>query len=351
MTDTNTNLSRAFQIVMILAGLVVLIQGMMFAKVILIPFMLAIVLAILLIGPSQWLRGKGVPGWLATALILSVFILVCLFMVVLVEKSIQDFTQNIPEYNEKLKGITGKVVSFADSKGMHLGNKKLVDMLNPQSALKFTGSFLSGLSAVAANGFLIILTLMFILAESGGFAHKVARIPGDAQKHLTEMNAFTSSVQEYLLIKTMVSLLTGALVAISLVVLGVDYPVLWGVLAFGFNFVPNIGSIIAAIPAVLLALVQLGPLAAAFAAICYQVINVVVGNYIEPRFMGKRLGLSTLVVFLSLIFWGWVLGPVGMLLSVIITMKVKIFLDSNEETVWLGLLLGPNPDDTDLAET
>jgi AI-2 transport protein TqsA len=351
MTDTSTNLTRTFQIVMILAALVVLIQGMMFAKVILIPFMLAVVLAIMLIGPSKWLRGKGVPGWLATALILSVFILVCLFMVVVVEKSIHDFTQNIPEYNEKLKGITGKVVSFADSKGMHLGNKKLVDMLDPQSAMKFTGTFLSGLSAVAANGFLIILTLMFILAESGGFADKVAGIPGDARKRLTEMNAFTSSVQEYLLIKTMVSLLTGALVAISLVVLGVDYPVLWGVLAFGFNFVPNIGSIIAAIPAVLLALVQLGPLAAAFAAICYLVINVVVGNYIEPRFMGKRLGLSTLVVFLSLIFWGWVLGPVGMLLSVILTMKVKIALDSNEETAWLGILLGPNPDDTDLAET
>jgi AI-2 transport protein TqsA len=195
MTDTSTNLTRTFQIVMILAGLVVLIQGIMFAQVILIPFMLAVVLAIMLIGPSKWLRGKGVPGWLATALILSVFILVCLFMVVLVEKSIQDFTQNIPEYNEKLKGITGKVVSFADTKGIPLGDKDLVDMLDPRSAMKFTGTFLSGLSAVAANGFLIILTLMFILAESGGYADKLARIPGDARKHLTEMNDFTSSVQ------------------------------------------------------------------------------------------------------------------------------------------------------------
>lgn len=351
MTDTSSNLTRSFQIIMILAGLVVLIQGMMFAQVILIPFMLAVVLAIMFIGPSQWLRGKGLPGWLATALILTAFILVCLFMVVLVEKSIQDFTQNIPEYNDRLKTISEKVVSFADSKGVRLGNKKFVDMLSPQSAMKFTGTFLSGLSSIGANGFLIILTLMFILAESGGFAGKVARIPGDTRKHLMEMKAFTSSVQKYLLIKTMVSLLTGVLVAISLVVLGVDYPILWGVLAFGFNFVPNIGSIIAAIPAVLMALVQLGPLSAAIAAICYLAINIVVGNFIEPRFMGQRLGLSTLVVFLSLIFWGWVLGPVGMLLSVILTMKVKIFLDSNEETAWLGIMLGPNLDETDLAET
>lgn len=336
---------------MILAGLVVLIQGMMFAKSILIPCMLAVVVVIMLIGPSHWLRGKGVPGWLAKTLILSVFILVCLFMVVLVEKSINDFTQNIPEYNEKLTGIAEKVVSFADSKGMHLGNKKLVDMFNPQTAMKFTGTFLSGLSALAANGFLVILTVMFILAESSGFAGKMARIPGDTQKRLMELNAFTSSVQKYLLIKAMVSLLTGTLVSICLVVLGVDYPVLWGVLAFAFNFVPNIGSIIAAIPALLLALVQLGPLGAAMAATCYLAINIIVGNFIEPRFMGKRLGLSTLVVFLSLIFWGWVLGPVGMLLSVILTMQVKIALDSNDETAWLGLLLGPNPDETDIADT
>lgn len=336
---------------MILAGLVVLIQGMMFAKTILIPCMLAVVLAIMLIGPSKWLRGKGIPGWLATTLILSVFTLVCLFMVVLVESSIQNFTQNIPEYNEKLKGIAEKFVSFTNSKGIHLGSEKLVDMFDPKSAMKFTGSFLSGLSAVAANGFLVILTVMFILAESGGFAGKIAKIPGDSGKRLKELSAFTSSVQEYLLIKTMVSLLTGVLVTICLVVLGVDYPLLWGVLAFGFNFVPNIGSIIAAIPAVLLALVNLGPLGAVITSICYLVINIVVANFIEPHFMGKKLGLSTLVVFLSLIFWGWVLGPVGMLLSVILTMKVKIFLDSNEETAWLGMLLGPNPDETDLAET
>jgi AI-2 transport protein TqsA len=351
MTDTNINLTRVFQIVMILAGLVVLIQGMMLAKVIMIPCMLAVVLAIMLIGPSHWLKSKGVPGWLATTLILSVFILGCLFMVVLLEKSIQGFTQNIPEYNEKLEGIAGKIVSFTESKGMHLGNKKLGGLLDPQAAMKFTGSFLSELSSVAANGFLVILTVMFILAESAGFAAKVARIPGDAQKRLRTMNAFTSSVQQYLLIKTMMSLLTGALVATSLVVLGVDYPVLWGVLAFGFNFVPTIGSIIAAIPAVLLALVQLSPLGVVMAVICYLVINIVVGNFIEPRYMGKKLGLSTLVVFLSLIFWGWVLGPAGMLLSVILTMKVKIALDSNDETAWLGMLLGPNFDETGLADT
>jgi AI-2 transport protein TqsA len=133
--------------------------------------------------------------------------------------------------------------------------------------------------------------------------------------------------------------------SLSLFVIGVDYPIMWGMLAFAFNFIPNIGSIIAAVPAVLLAVVQLGPGSALEAAACYVAINMVVGNVIEPRFMGKGLGLSTLVVFLSLLFWGWVFGPIGMLLSVVLTMTLKMLLESSEETRWMALLLEPNPEE------
>ena len=122
---------------------------------------------------------------------------------------------------------------------------------------------------------------------------------------------------------------------------------LWGTLAFLLNYVPNIGSIIAAIPALLLALVQLGPGAVLWSAIGYLVVNNLVGNVIEPRFMGRGLGLSTLVVFLSLVFWGWVLGPVGMFLSVPLTMTLKIALDSSEETRWIAILLGPEVDEAE----
>jgi predicted PurR-regulated permease PerM len=138
----------------------------------------------------------------------------------------------------------------------------------------------------------------------------------------------------------MVSLATGVLVAVWLVVLGLDYPLLWGLLAFLLNYVPNIGSIIAAVPAVLLAVVQLGILRALLVAAGFLVVNLVMGGAVEPRFMGRGLGLSTLVVFLSLLFWGWLLGPVGMLLSVPLTMTVKIALDSREDTRWAAVLLG-----------
>lgn len=142
-------------------------------------------------------------------------------------------------------------------------------------------------------------------------------------------------------IKTWMSLATGIAVFILLAIVGVNYAVLWGLLTFFLNYVPNIGSIIAAIPAVLLALIQLGFVKSVIVAAGFVVINLLMGNVIEPRFMGRGLGLSTLVVFLSLIFWGWVLGPVGMLLSVPLTMTAKIALDSREETRWLAILLGP----------
>ena len=159
---------------------------------------------------------------------------------------------------------------------------------------------------------------------------------------------FTESVNRYLALKTMFSLLTGVVIWIWLAILGVDFSLLWGLVAFLLNFVPNIGSIIAAIPAVLMALIQLGMGSALLTSLGYVVVNVVVGSIIEPKFMGRGLGLSTLVVFLSLVFWGWVLGPVGMVLSVPLTMILKIALESNEDTRWVAILLGSVPPDVDL---
>jgi len=163
---------------------------------------------------------------------------------------------------------------------------------------------------------------------------------GDEKSSFSEFSKIINSIKRYIALKTLTSLTTGILIAICLAVIGIDYPLLWGLLAFLLNYVPNIGSIIAAVPAVLLAFIQLGTVHALFAIMGYLVVNGVIGSVIEPRVMGHGLGLSTLVVFLSLVFWGWVLGPVGMLLSVPLTMILKIALESYEDTRWIGILLG-----------
>ncbi len=185
--------------------------------------------------------------------------------------------------------------------------------------------------------------MIFVLFEAVALPHKWAVMDSHAP-NTQAFKSFLKTVHSYLVIKSMVSIATGVLITVWLTFLGVDYPVLWGLLAFLFNFVPNIGSIIAAVPAVMLATVQLGLGTAAYTALGYVVVNVVMGNVIEPRYMGKGVGLSTLVVFLSLVVWGWILGPVGMLLSVPLTMIVKLACEANPKTQWIAVLLGPDID-------
>jgi predicted PurR-regulated permease PerM len=222
-----------------------------------------------------------------------------------------------------------------------VSQEDIAQYLDPGAAIQLVADVFNGFGGVLANAFLIFLTVVFILFEAHSFPHKVRAILPDPETSLARFQVFSDNLKNYLAIKTMASLGTGAVIAVWLVFLKVDYPLLWGLLAFLLNYVPNIGSVIAAVPAVLFAFIQLGPVAALWAAVGYVAVNVVVGNVIEPRFMGRGLGLSTLVVFASLVFWGWVLGPVGMFLSVPLTMTAKIALDSHDDSRWIAVLLGP----------
>ena len=167
---------------------------------------------------------------------------------------------------------------------------------------------------------------------------------GRPDADLSRWTRMTDDVNRYLGYKTAISLATGVLLGLWGWILGVDFPVLWGLLAFLLNFIPNIGSVLAAIPPVLLALVQFGLGRAVAVGAGYVAVNMVVGNVIEPMVFGRKLGLSNLVVFLSLISWGWIWGPVGMLLSVPLTMVVKLALEHSEQYHWVSVLLGPSSD-------
>jgi predicted PurR-regulated permease PerM len=187
---------------------------------------------------------------------------------------------------------------------------------------------------------MIFLTIIFILLEIPCLPAKLKKASPSSQKISVRLDRFTKTLKHYLGIKTAISLLTGVLITIILSLIGVDFPIIWGFLAFMMNFIPNIGSIIAAVPAVLLAFLQGGLSLGLMTTACYVTINVVIGNVVEPKVMGRGLGLSTLVVFISLIFWGWLLGPVGMLLCVPLTMFIKIAVEEDEEIGWLAVLLG-----------
>jgi predicted PurR-regulated permease PerM len=203
-----------------------------------------------------------------------------------------------------------------------------------------TAGLLSGLSSVLSDLVLILLTVTFILLEVSSFPIKLRKILGDPKQAFPQFTKFVNDMKRYMVIKTIINLIAGILIAVWMYILGVQFPVLWGFLAFLLHYVPNIGAVIAAVPAMLLALVQLGMGSALLVAAGNILIGFIIGNVIEPRLMGRKLGLSTLVVFLSLIFWGSLLGLIGAILCIPLTMTLKFAFESNEKTQWIAVLLG-----------
>jgi AI-2 transport protein TqsA len=321
------------------AAFVIVVAGMKAAQPILVPFLLSVFIAIISAPSMFYLQRKGLPTAIALLLVLAAVISLLLLVAVLIGNSIDDFRQSLPQYQIRLQDQLSALISLFAKVGINLSLGGVQAYFDPGVVMRMVANTLNGLGSVLTNGFLILLTVAFILAEASSFPTKLHRVLDRPDHALPGFDHFLETVKQYMAIKTWVSLATGAIVWLGLWLLGVDYPFLWGVLAFFLNYVPNIGSIIAAIPAVLLALIQLGWGHALGVALLYLAINIVMGNVVEPRYMGKGLGLSTLVVFLSLIFWGWVLGPVGMLLSIPLTMTVKIAMDNNEETRWIAILL------------
>ena len=324
-----------------LASVVVLIGGLKLAAPMVVPFLLAAVLATILVPPLQWLTSHRLPLPVAMVVLSLGLVLIWIPLAAIVGASFEDFYAALPGYQEKIQAMVNAAAAWLGAQGIEAGRTAVEDVVKPAAALSFVRQIGGGLGTALANFFLILLTIIFILFEASGFPDKMRAALGDRPEMLEPFREFSDRLQEYLRIKTLVSLMTGATIATWLSIVGLDFAMLWGVLAFLLNYVPNIGSIIAAVPAVLLALVALDWTGVLLVISGFVVVNVVFGNIVEPRMMGKGLGLSTLVVFLSLVFWGWVLGPVGMLLSGPLTMSVKIALETDPRTRWFAVLLGP----------
>ena len=345
MTKSFSPASRAL---IVSAAVVIVIAGMRYAAPLLVPFLLSAFIAVISYPLMCVLQDKGFPKGLALTVVMLLVVFIGIGLTFLVGSSITDFSRTLPEYQQRITAEWGEAIRWLNDHGISVTDS-IKEVADPAAALGLVSSILKGFGSVLTNSFLIILTVVFILMEAAGFTQKfIALNRNGSEQPVADgrlfSQVFVDKLRSYMSMKTIISIATGIFIAIAMWLIGVDYPVLWGVLAFMLNFVPNIGSIIAAVPAVMLALVQLGYSSALIVAGVYVAVNVLIGSIVEPKYMGKGLGLSTLVVFVSLVFWGWVLGPVGMLLSVPLTITVKLALDSKPETQWLGHLLGPVED-------
>ena len=333
------NTSPGAQVLLVLASLTVVIAGLKAANAIVVPLLMAIFLAIISAALLQWLQRRGLPLWAAMTLVLLLLASTLVTLGSLIGASINQFSSALPRYETQFDLLIHQATGWLGGFGIKLPAGGVIELFDPAGAAKLLGRLMSGFGGLLANSMLIIFTVLFLIVESTSLPEKLRSISQNPEKTLGDLSAFMKSVNHYLVIKAVMSLITGLVIAVYLTVLGVDFAIAWGALAFFMNFVPYIGSIIAAVPAVILSLIDAGPVVSLAVAGGFVVVNLIVGNVLEPRYMGRGLGLSTLVVFLSLIFWGWVFGPVGMFLSTPLTMIVKIALENDPRSRWISVLL------------
>ncbi len=322
-----------------LSAIVIIIVGLKMASQAAVIIFLSIFIASILSPLMYYLQKMKIPKSIALVFVLLLVFTLLLGIMYIVNTSLTDFITNLPFYEERLRGMVVDVLNWLNGLGLHLEPKSILESLNIAALFNMTASTVGNIGVFASKLLLVIIGVAFLLVGSRNFGTKVDIIFKSDERSKKNFELFAHNIQKYFTIKTFTSLLTGALITTTLLMFDIPYPFLWGFLGFMLNFIPVVGSIIASIPALMLALIHHDISAFAWLALIYLIINNLISNILEPKFMGDGLGLSPAMIFFSLIFWGWVLGPVGMFLAVPLTMTLKIAFDSNPQTEWIGVLL------------
>jgi len=341
-------LARVRNPVWTVAALFIIVYGLREAQPVLLPITVAALLAVICNPGVRWLEARKVPNVLAVLLVVAGLMGLFVVMGALVGGSVSGFREALPDYVYRLETMFTITTKWLEKYGIKVELDELTKVVEPgkaaSQAMNLVSSSMNALVSALSNTFLVMLTMILILMEGKTIPAKLRAVYGDPEADISHFTQMAGKVQSYLAIKTVLSLATGLLVGVWAAILGVDFAMLWGLLAFLLNYIPNIGSILAAIPAMLLALVQLGVWPSVALGAGYVVVNTVIGNVIEPMWMGRKLGLSTTVVFLSLAIWYEIWGPVGMLLSVPLTMILKIMLEHSREGESIAILLDTGED-------
>lgn len=332
--------SVALKVLIGLASFIIIVAGMRAAAPLIVPFLLAAFIAIICIPPLMWLQSKKVPQFLSVIIVVVGILVLGWVFAAMITGAMSDLSEKLPFYQEKLTELAVQAEEWIKTLPIETPDNVATQYLDPSTAMDIVSNTIASIGNLFTNSFLIILLVIFILLEAASLPAKIRAAIGKPDSPLSQYNDVIKNVNKYLGIKTLISLGTGFTIFLWLVILGIDFPILWGLLAFFLNFVPNIGSLLASVPPIILALIQFGWGKAILTAIGFLAANTIFGSILEVKIFGKGLGLSTLVVFVSLIFWGWVLGPIGMLLSVPLTMIIKIILESSKSTKGAAILLG-----------
>jgi len=318
------------------SGTIILFTALKMASHIVNIILLASFLTAISLAPLNWLLKKGVNKIVANFIIIFSVVMVVGLIGVILGASFNGFVKKMPVYEEKFKSFVIEKEALLIDLGIIDKSAAKESPFRTSNILPMVAPLASGFGSVLSGALLIFIFFIFMIFESEMFARKLSFISKSSSEEATKV---IKQLRNYFGIKTLTSLSTGIVIGVMLWILGVDFPVLWGFLAFILNYIPSIGSFIAAIPAVFLAFVVEGPLTGIITVVGYLVFNTLIGNVIEPQLMGKNLGLSPLIVFFSMILFGFILGPIGMLIATPLAIIVKIIFDSREVTKGLGIMI------------
>jgi predicted PurR-regulated permease PerM len=342
--NTNSVMSPVIRLMVIAACTVAVVAGMRAIAAILNPILVAVLFAVLFSIPLSWLKARGLSAGLALTITLLGVLLVMILFLAVMGITILNLRANLPAYQQQLQIQLGALSDMLAQAGLQVDQLKAMmenRMSNPMAIIRYA---ISGVSIILSNAVLILVYAVFILIEANGFGGKLTKAFQPSEPAYIYLDKVTRNLRSFLVVQTTVGLITGVGVAIVLWLLGVRFALLWGFIAFLMNFIPYIGSILAAVPPVIVAFIQYGPgITVLLVILAFVLVNFVVNYTIYPRMMGQGVDLSMFVVLASMFFWGWVLGPIGLILSVPLTAVIKISLESYAGSRWLAVMLGSGP--------
>ncbi len=321
----------------ITTGVIVAFAALKQASHIVNIILLAAFLTAISMAPLNWLKKRGVNKAVANILVILIVIGIVGLISLVIGTSVSNFSEKLPVYQLKFEEAWNGIIATFHEFGLIDKSVEAKDSFKAGSLLPMAAPLASGFGSFVSGALIVFLFFVFMMMESEMFIKKLSFVSKDSSK---EAELVVHKLRNYFGIKTLTSLVTGLLIGVMLYIMDIDFPVLWGFLAFILNYIPSIGSFIAAIPAILIAIIIHGPGTALVVTIAYLVINTIIGNMIEPQLMGKNLGISPLIVFFSMIFFGYLLGAVGMLIATPLTIIIKIIFDSREVTRNMGIMLG-----------
>jgi AI-2 transport protein TqsA len=347
-------LPRGTIVLLTIAGLVVAIAGIKSVASLAGPVFLALMLTVAVQPVPTWLRKRGFPRWAAfvTTVLLVYGILIGLFAALVF--SVARLASILPQYDDKFDDLVTSFQNFLTSHGV--SHDKVQDMISHVDTSKVVGAVTDVLAStfgVASALVLVLALLLFMAADSVGFDDRMNVLDRMRPDIASAFRSFSQGTRSYLWVSTVFGLIVAVLDSVALALLSIPLPILWGLLSFITNYIPNVGFIIGLVPPALLGLLDGGPTTMLVVIVVYSAINVIIQSVIQPKFVGDAVGLSTTLTFLSLLFWAWAIGPLGAILAVPLTLLAKaLLIDIDPATRWADVLLssggrpgGEAPDD------